>query len=266
MSATPAFGAGRPGSAWQRRLLLSVDATGYGRRHDRAQLSLQSRLLTVLDHAAAHASLDRDRWERQPAGDGELAVLPADASEIAVIDDFTARLAQALRDENEDFRADRRLRLRLALHQGLVSPASNGWAGQGIVAVSRTVDSVPVRLALQQSEADLVVALSRSLYTDVVRQFLTARHPEDFREVRVESKEFVDTAWLWISDGRVHELALHEPGAGESPAGPRPVTPRPPGRDSASAGAGPSVTFNGQTNIYDSSIGSIDTRPGRGRT
>lgn len=246
--------------------MLSVDATGYGRRHDRGQLSLQSRLLSVLDQAAAYASLDRERWERQPAGDGELAVLPTDASEIAVIDDFTVRLAQALRDENEDFRADRRLRLRLALHQGLVCRASNGWAGQGIVAVSRTLDSVPVRLALQKSEADLVVALSRSLYTDVVRQFLTARDPEAFREVRVQSKEFVDTAWLWISDGRVHELALDEPGADESPAGPRPGPPRPPGRDSTAAGAAPSVTFNGQTNIYDSSIGSMDSRPERGRT
>lgn len=202
----------RAGSARaSRRLLLSVDATAYGVRHGRAQATMQEDLLRVLSLAADLADLHREEWSRQGSGDGELAVLPGSVSEQQFVDDFVRRLAQALRDHNEDRQSDRRLRLRLALHHGMVTPSANGFSGAGVVTVSRLQNSAPLRRALVQSDADLAVALSRPLYEDMVCQHLTTWAPETFREVQVRNKETEQTAWLWVSRGDIHGLDLEGP-------------------------------------------------------
>ncbi|MBY8854075.1 hypothetical protein K7G98_39935, partial [Saccharothrix sp. MB29] len=90
--------------------------------------------------AAAHAGLDRSRWAVQASGDGELAVLPADVREKRVVDDLPEALALALVAHNSEARTETRLRVRLAVHQGLVRAAAGGYAGTGVVTATRMVD------------------------------------------------------------------------------------------------------------------------------
>ena len=56
--------------------------------------------------AAASAGLDRRFWYRQPRGDGELAVLPADANGVSLVAEYprsfaSAVLRQALRQRTD---------------------------------------------------------------------------------------------------------------------------------------------------------------------
>src|SRR4051794_29749404 len=106
------------GDDFERRLLLSVDATGYGSQTDRRHGIMQQNLLRVLDDAAERAGLCRADWERQQGGDGEFSVLPAGEREPRVVDDFIRHLAAALRRANRDEPPVRRLRLRAAVHFG----------------------------------------------------------------------------------------------------------------------------------------------------
>jgi hypothetical protein len=192
-----------------RRLLLAVDAQGYGGGDDQQHVAIQNGLLSVLNEAATRAHLARDRWSRQLAGDGELAVLPISEPEPLVVDDFVRELAAALRCHNRDRIPT--VRLRLAIHHGVAMPASMGFAGQGVVAVSRLADSEPLRQALTQStDADLAVCLSGQVYRDTVLQGHTSLRPEDFRRVEVRVKEFTQDAWLRIPGGDVHALELSD--------------------------------------------------------
>ncbi|GAA2719217.1 hypothetical protein [Actinocorallia aurantiaca] len=206
------------GDHFARRLLTSVDAQGYGPSTDRRQGGIQRALLAVLDDAAARAGLRRDRWERQVAGDGELAVLPPDEPEPRVVDDYVMCLAGALRRANRD---GRRLRLRLAVHHGTAVRGAQSHDGAGVVEVSRLCDSSVLRNALTASEADLVVLLSERVFQDVVRNEYTSLSPSDFREVRVTVKEYDRPAYLYLPGHDAHSLDLSAPAprtAGPSPA------------------------------------------------
>src|SRR5580658_3673055 len=131
------------GNAFERHLLVAVDAVGYGQGNDQDHFAMQSGIKMVLNEAATAAKLDRNRWVRQGAGDGELAILPPDEPEPLVVDAYARQLNVQLATYNAGLHHERRIRLRMAVHFGAAMPAENGYAGQGVVAVSRLVDSPP---------------------------------------------------------------------------------------------------------------------------
>ncbi|MEV0677179.1 hypothetical protein AB0I60_11725 [Actinosynnema sp. NPDC050436] len=194
---------------FSRRVLLVLDVEDYSARTDVDQHEVQRALAAVLEDAAARAGLDRTRWSVQQAGDGELAVLPADVPEKRVVDDLPVALREALSAHNGSARPEIRLRLRAAVHQGLVRKAANGYAGTGVVTTARTVDSAAARQALVACpRADVVFLLTPILYADLVLQRHTRLSPEDFREVPVHTKKFVGTAWLHVPGHDPHALRL----------------------------------------------------------
>lgn len=184
-------------TAFERHLLVAVDAVGYGRGNDQDHFAMQAGLKSVLNEAASVAKLDRSRWLLQGAGDGELAILPLDEPEPLVVDAYARQLDLQLTTYNAALPAERRIRLRMAVHFGAAMPAENGYAGQGVVAVSRLVDSPPVREALKGApDATLVLALTRQVFDDVVRQGHVTFVEADFTRVLVQVKEFQDQAWI----------------------------------------------------------------------
>lgn len=204
-----------------RRLLVSADATAYGRADDLQQKLMQTALPAVLEEAAGRAKLHRVDWQRQLTGDEELALLPTVEEEPRVVDDYVYHLHGSLRAYNRDLRPQARLRLRLAIHHGVVVPASPGFAGQGVVAVSRLLDSRPVRAALEVTDADLAVIVSDEVFSATVAQRYTTVPVEAFREVLVENKEFRANAWLYVPGRDVHTMHLGQPD--DPPAEPLPA-------------------------------------------
>lgn len=195
-----------------RRLLLSIDATGYGSSTDRRQAMIQSALLSILDSAARTAGLSRSTWLRQASGDGELAILPESEPEPRLVDDFVRHLYAALTAHNDDLRDEARLRLRLAIHYGVAQRGENGYVGQGVVAVSRLVECPQLKAAMSVPGPALAVLLSNRVYIDTVAQEHTTLSPELFRRVEVRIKEYADDAWLYTPDYDVHSIAIPPPG------------------------------------------------------
>ncbi|MEY2229264.1 hypothetical protein [Streptomyces sp. BF23-19] len=202
---------------FDRRLLLAVDARGYGSADTARQRDIQTVLPRLLADAAEAAGLDRASWVRQAAGDSEFAVLPAGSGEQALVEPFMRRLDAGLRAYNRDRVPAARLALRAAVHFGPASEAPNGFVGPGPVEVSRVLESDPLRRALAAApDAALAVALTAPIFTELVAQGYTNFRPEEFREVVVEKKEYRGRAWLWVSGCDVHTLDLGEPGVGAS--------------------------------------------------
>jgi class 3 adenylate cyclase len=198
---------------FDRRLLVAVDAAGYGGGNDQEHFAVQSGLTAILDVAAARANLRREFWIKQPAGDGELAILPRDEPEPVVVDEYVRCLDEALAAHNANPASRRQIRLRMAVHFGTAMLADNGYAGQGVVAVSRLVESDQVKAALAAApQACLAVILSRQIFEDVVRQQHVSVPATDFAQVSVRVKEFQDEAWVKVV-GVPHHAAASESGS-----------------------------------------------------
>ncbi|MFJ4869266.1 hypothetical protein [Streptomyces sp. NPDC088757] len=200
---------------FDRRLLLAVDARGYGSADTARQREIQTALPRLLSEAAGAAGLDRASWVRQAAGDSEFAVLPAGSDEQALVEPFMRRLDAGLRAHNRDRVPGARLALRAAVHFGPASEAPSGFAGPGPVEISRVLESDPLRRALAAApDAALAVALTVPVFTELVAQGYTNFRPEEFREVVVEKKEYRGRAWLWVPGYDVHALDLGNPDPG----------------------------------------------------
>jgi hypothetical protein len=234
------------GAGYRRRLLLMTDATGYGGRDDRQQSAMQADLMDVLDWSAKKTRLDRHTWERQPQGDGELAVLPNGDVEPLLVDDFIRQLTYALDDRNQGRLPQARLRLRVAIHHGVAIPDANGFSGQGAVVVGRLLNSPPLRAALELTGADLALIVSDPVFTDTIAQRHTTLRAPDFREVDVRVKEYQAHAWIYVPyhDLRAVDLSGGAPEGDAVPAAPAPATSAPAAPTAAptetEAGAAPS--------------------------
>ncbi|RGC66029.1 hypothetical protein C5N14_26030 [Micromonospora sp. MW-13] len=235
----------------ERRLLISVDMERYSRRSNLQQFDAQQDFRRLLHEAARDVGLDRVAWSTQQAGDGELAILPRDAPEARVIGRFVPELNRRLRAYNASRVPAARIRLRIAVHQGLVHlDGANGFPGNAVVFVCRLCDAAPVKRALAAfPDAGVALVVSAEIFRDVVTEYPEEMRPERFRRVRVShpDKGFEEHAWCCVVD---EDLSSAPPLAGEGPAGLRPPgdpddgpapTPAPPGADRPGAGhpAGP---------------------------
>lgn len=132
MSCTNGFGNVR----LMYRLVLAVDVEKYSARDAREQLRAQTELKRILNIAAQNAGLDQRHWYEQVSGDGELVVLPEDVDVSAVVGDFTHQLETVLGEVNRKVVGGTRLRLRVAMHHGTLTPGPFGPAGDAPIVVN----------------------------------------------------------------------------------------------------------------------------------
>ncbi|MEU4720726.1 hypothetical protein AB0G06_13935 [Nonomuraea dietziae] len=211
------------------RVLLTADIENYGGRTDAQHRTLQSGLITAIDTAANHVSLDRQSWEIQVGGDSLTAVLPAEPGPLVTIplllDRFLTEMDLAIAVHNSQ-RADptwARMRVRLAVHVGpLYLDGAAGWPGQHAVQPARLRDSAPIRAALDTfRDADLVLIISREVFRDYVSQGPGRPRPSEFLEVAVAEKKQAYQAYLYVPHFDVHTMEISAPSREEA-------TPPPP--------------------------------------
>ncbi|MFA1551557.1 hypothetical protein [Actinomadura chokoriensis] len=186
------------------RLLLAVDIQGYSARSPRMQLQAQQDLLEAMEVAATEVELDRGQWLQQVSGDGELAVLPADADIVTVIGTFAPTLERVLAEMNRRDARDPRLRVRLAFHHGALimgRPASLGPAGDAPVVVSRLLDARPLRQYLtSHPERRVALIVSEQVYREVVCSGFCSLPPSNFRFVRTTIKGMMYQGYIYDPD------------------------------------------------------------------
>jgi hypothetical protein len=171
------------------RLVVAVDIESYSKLNTVEQYEVQADLGDVLDKAATRAELDRETWDREIRGDGELSVLPADTDVAWVIARFTWELERALAERKAHGVRRPPLRLRLAMHYGTLTQGRFGPVGQAPIVVSRLLDARVARAALaRSSQRDLVLIVSAGLYHDVVETGFYGLDAGRFSPVRVTVK------------------------------------------------------------------------------
>jgi hypothetical protein len=180
-------------------LVVAVDITGFSALGVLEQSASQTLLGELLDDAASAVGVDRWRC-RQPRGDGELAVLPADTDVASIVGDWTHHLVGALRSANS---AHPRMRIRVAMHHGPLTAGRFGPVGEGPIVASRLLDAQPTRAALATDpSSDLVLVVSRQLYLDVVVTGFRGIAADRFRPMSARIKGRNYTGFLCLGTPR----------------------------------------------------------------
>lgn len=181
------------------RLCIAADIEKYSRFHNLEAMRAQERFVELMRLARAHAGLDEAEVVTESAGDSQYAVLPAGLDETVVVPRLLAGFDRAARTVNNDLNDHARLRVRVALDRGLVTPSVNGWVGRSTVAVHRLLDSQPLRTALaERPDRDCAIIVSDTIYQDVARHGYDGISPSEFSEalVNLPDKNFTERAWL----------------------------------------------------------------------
>jgi hypothetical protein len=183
------------------RLVLGVDVEKYSARNVRQQDDTQRALNIILDEAASAAGLDRQQWVTMPGGDGEHAIMPADVDMVAVTAGLVAQLDDLLAAYNEDHSDAMRIRLRVAMHMDMILRSAMGYAGPGLIVLSRLLDAAELKRALADAEdASLALLVSEVVYRSVVESGLGGLRPGRFRLLEIDNpaKGFRQAAYLYI--------------------------------------------------------------------
>lgn len=185
----------------ERRILVCVDMESYSRRDNVLQYRAQSAFAKILEEAASDIGLGRKNWQIQQGGDGELAILPAGAHERRVVTRLAPTLDRLLREHNTGLAPEARIRLRVAIHQGLVHlDGANGFPSEAVVHVCRLADAPALKEALRRYPgAAVALVVSDIVFQDVVRHYRDLR-PEQFQRVAatIPDKGFDATAWIYV--------------------------------------------------------------------
>lgn len=188
------------------RALFTIDAEGYSKNPDVVLPELHTTIRIAVEQACKRSGLGgtwQDVCFQQSTGDGVLAVLPY-ASASLLIYPFTDNLQQVLADIAPQLRSRRlRLRLRAAVHVGLVDDEDpvTGGISAATNDVSRLLDCEPLRGALRDSDPDITFAamiVSAQAYDLFVRGGHTNLEPSQFKRVRAKVKQFEQVAYLYV--------------------------------------------------------------------
>ncbi|MEV6929466.1 hypothetical protein AB0M46_33925 [Dactylosporangium sp. NPDC051485] len=222
-------------------MIVAVDIEQYSPRDNLRQYRAQQLFQEVMTEAVASIGLDRASWTTQQSGDGELAILPAETSEVSVVAGLVPALDRILREHNRSLLPEAKVRVRVAIHQGLVHlTGANGYPGEAVVEVCRLLDAQPLRRALTEfPRSSVALIVSRSIFQDVVRHGYHGLRPDRFAQVPVAVKQLVTDAWIYVPDEDASTIAW------ERPVAPDPPTP-------AAAQDRPARTETGSTTYHTS--------------
>ncbi|MFJ4915985.1 hypothetical protein [Streptomyces sp. NPDC088726] len=177
-------------------LVISVDARRSGEYDDIEKTRMRARIYRVLETAFTHTKVARDSLHLEDRGDGVLVSVSGQVPVARLLGLWMVEVHEKLRDENRALRVP--LGLRVGMHVGPVRHDDRGIAGRAVDLACRLADSTVARQLLDAERADLVLAVSGSLYEDVVSGGGKFIEPARYSAARLELKEGPVTAWFHL--------------------------------------------------------------------
>lgn len=216
-------------------LVISVDARRSGQYSDADKPRMRERIYRVLETAFAQAGVGRDAVHMEDRGDGVLVSVPGRIAVTRLLGLWMVEVHENLREENRSLLVP--LGLRVAMHVGPVRHDSRGISGRAVDLTCRLADSTVARQLLDRERADLVLAVSDSLYVDVVSAGGKFIEPARFSAARLALKEGEVSAWFHLPGRPAPDIGPTDPGEPSAPEGPS----TPAGGPAAAPAGGPAA-------------------------
>jgi len=225
----------------QHHTIIATDVAKSSGRNDALLMRMRRDLREILAETLRRQGLDPDRLTRIDDGDGYRYLIPsAVAPPQAALDPFVARLGIELRMHREAANEASRLRLRVAVHGGLLYAEPDGaYGGVALKDCARLLDADAGRdLLAAHPQAELVLLLTDVFYREVVGSGTTL-DPGAFHKIKIKVKETDRTGWAYL------------PGAVPSAAPePPPLSPAPPTSPAPAAVPHSGVWVSGDRPIF----------------
>jgi hypothetical protein len=186
-----------------RRLCVAVAAEGLDAPGSTGQQAGRERVSAALLDACGSAGLDRVLVSAQHTDDTEVVLLPVGIDEPRVIAALATALAEVLHRMNVGQGEGARVRLRMAVHEGITILTPEGFTGQAVACVSRLAGAQPLRAALAADpDADLMVMLSGQVFEDLVQFGHAGLSRDRFRraEVAIPANGNLDAGWIHVPE------------------------------------------------------------------
>jgi hypothetical protein len=190
-----------------RRMCIAVAAHAPDGCDAAGAYRAQVRGSAALGEACRSAGLDRvlvnaKQGDRAPRGDDAMvALLPAGIDEPRAITALVRALDEELRRANGSRDEQGRVRLRMAVHEGVTMLTAGGFAGRAVDRARQLACSPPLHAALRAyPEADLIVLLSGQVYDDVTQFGDPYLAPDLFQRAEITSpaRGYRDTGWIYV--------------------------------------------------------------------
>ncbi len=177
--------------------LAAVDICAFGARRDlRTQLHLRRELYGLIAEACRITRVPWFDCYREDRGDGVLFVVPPDVAADHLLDPFAHHLAMVLRRYNELAGPTAQLRLRLAVHAGLIHRDDHGVAGAALIHLFRLLEAPAFKRVAGGIAGDLAMIVSDRLFTDAVEGGGLV-DPAAYTCQRITCKETRASVWIW---------------------------------------------------------------------
>jgi effector-associated domain 2 (EAD2)-containing protein len=181
----------------QYRLILVVDMERFGdpARTDLHQAEVRGGLYDAMTAACAESGIDLRTCVVEDRGDGAMLLFPPDVPGELVLDRLPHRWSVALRRHNGVHSPEASIKLRYAVHAGVVHEDPYGYSGTELNAAFRLVEAPRLKAALAESSGVLAMVVSDHVYRTVIRHD-PGLAPGAYQEIPVSVKETNTTAWL----------------------------------------------------------------------
>ncbi|WP_369183879.1 hypothetical protein [Streptomyces sp. Y1] len=180
--------------------IVVLDIEAFSTRPDPVQRSLRDAMYQVLREAVAQAGLPADAVATEDRGDGVLILVQPQVSPVLLAGALIRALDDGLAEKARMFSPAHALRLRVALHQGLVSRDADGWSGDAVNWTFRLVDAAPLRAVLARARrANLAFIVSDEVYRGVVRHEYRTVDPAAYLPADFEVKHGLPArGWITV--------------------------------------------------------------------
>jgi hypothetical protein len=217
----------------QQYSILVVDIESFSDHADPSQPELRRALYDVVRTAVEDVNLPWNEDLVRDEGDGLIMLVPADISPVRLPGDLIRALVEGLAEKATIYNEEHRLRLRVALHQGLVQRDGRGLSGQALIEACRLIDADLLRSVLAGARrSQLALIVSDRFFGSVIAPGHRSLDRASYLPVSVDLKKFPGyPAWVHVPGyaappgipPRAHRTPSQ---GGEDPAGP--TNPREP--------------------------------------
>jgi hypothetical protein len=183
-----------------RRVCIAIGVDGPTTSGPRPS-DIGTRVSGVVIDACVASGLHRTLLTLQHDHETQIALLPTGIDEPKVIAALTAELGTRLRRLNRRPPDGARLRLTMAIHEGIVVLTDDGYRGYAIAKACQFVSSAAARQALAlHSTADLLVLLSERIFDDLIRLDVPGLLPACCQRLEIDGPDGKadDLGWLYI--------------------------------------------------------------------
>lgn len=183
-----------------RRVCAAVGVEPRREGGERELESLRRQMAGAIVEACSSPGLERILLCRQSDGDVEIVVLPAGIDEPCIVAALVNGLIDVLRRINMPLNGGDRVRLRMAVHEGITMLTGSGFAGRAVAKACRMLSAPPLLAALARSpKSDFAVMLSDPVFEDI-GSFDRSLPLDRFERVEISGAvaEFREVGWIFV--------------------------------------------------------------------